>query len=146
MLFYGESRHRKRVSKGKWTMTGSGRIERGSVLCSQTTEWLFNLVGLIFFCARECRWKITGATMIDAFADTGPRREQRKGTRIFSMRYRLRNAATDLHQGNHDDTSYGKSLYTRVHVHGWNEGIWIYRFIGEPLYIPPSFSTGLAFS
>lgn len=59
-------------------MTGSGRIERGSVLCSQTTEWLFNLVGLIFFVlgnadekSRAQRW-----SMRSPIQDRGENREK----------------------------------------------------------------------
>lgn len=61
--------------------------------------------------------------MIDALADTRRRERWRKGgirVRVYIYMYiysvyildalSARNAATDLHQGNHDDTSYGKSL------------------------------------
>lgn len=39
-----------------------------------------------------------------------------KGAACILDALSARNAAADLHQGNHADTSYGTSLYTRVHV------------------------------
>lgn len=95
----------KRVVKGRWTEEKEAR--------SQMTGWLFNLAVLyIFFCpgnldekSRAQRWSM----------DT---HGGEKGIYIYILdALSGRNAATDLHQGNHDDTSYdGKSLYT----HGWD--------------------------
>lgn len=81
--------------------------------------------------------------MIDALADTR-RREQRRKERIrvciciyIFYIYILdalsaRNAATDPHQDNHDDTSYGKSSHTGMR-HGYT-GIWL-------VYTPYGFHT-----
>lgn len=65
--------------------------------------------------------------MIDAFADG--KRKRKRGEREEKGLYipdalSGQDGRTDLHQGNHDYTSYGKSLYTRV-----------YRFIDESVSV-----------
>lgn len=79
-----------------------------------------------FFLAKGLRWKIVGATMIDAFADGRRRRKRGEKKEALYIRDALsvRDGRTDLHQGNHGYTSYGRSLYTRV-----------YRFIDESLVL-----------
>lgn len=120
----------KRVVKGKWTEEKEAR--------SQMTGWLFNLAGLYFFFVpgipmknrernddRCARWY------------TEERTVEKRGNPcacIYMYMYSIyildalsaRNAATDLHQGNHDDTSYGKSLEWDTDIQGFGRYIYVH--------------------
>lgn len=136
-------------------MTGSGRTERGWFCVprrrngfSISSDWFFPFFFFLFFFSfehpdeksRAQRWSMRSP--IHTHTARGERTEKRDPYILDALS--ARNAATDLHQGNHDDTSYGKSLYTRAHSTRIRESrrVWGYiqRFIDEPLCIPPSSS------
>lgn len=95
------------------------------VLHSQTAKWLFNPSELFFF-SKGTPMKNRGRNDDRCVRRQKEKEKERKEEKDLYIRDALsaQDGRTDLHQGNHSYTSYGRSLYTRV-----------YRFIDESLFL-----------